>query len=57
MEEALSNMLSNIQDLLRKAGARMREALVETMAGTLDGGTGQEARRFFEHRGNYSPGK
>lgn len=53
MEEALSN----IQDLLRKAGTRMREALVETMAGTLDGGTGQEARRFFEHRGNHSPGK
>ena len=37
--------------LLRKTGARTREALVEAMGRALDAVTASDARGFFEHRG------
>jgi hypothetical protein len=37
--------------LLRKAGSRTREALLEAMGRALDAVTANDARGFFEHRG------
>ena len=41
--------------LLRRAGARTREALVEAMGRALDAVTARDARGFFEHRGYRTP--
>ncbi len=50
IEEAFAKLKS----LLRRAGARTREALVEAMGRALDAVTKSDARGFFEHCG-YRP--
>lgn len=42
---------SKIKNLLRKAGARVREALVEAIGKALSEVTEEDARAFFEHCG------
>ena len=37
--------------MMRKAGARTREALLEAMGRALDALRASDARGFFEHRG------
>jgi hypothetical protein len=37
--------------VLRRAGARARETLIEAMGRALDAVTASDARGFFEHRG------
>ena len=50
----IEEAFSKLKVLLRKAGARTREALVEAMGRALDAVTASDARGFFEHRG-YRP--
>ncbi|WP_273888875.1 IS630 family transposase [Rubrobacter naiadicus] len=50
VEEAFAK----IKALLRRAGARSREALIEEIGQALDAVTASDARGFFEHRG-YRP--
>jgi transposase len=50
IEEAFSKLTA----LLRKAGARTREALLEAMGRALDAVSASDAKGFFEHRG-YRP--
>ncbi len=50
IEEAFAKLKS----LLRRAGARTREALIEAMGRALDAVTPGDAEGFFEHRG-YRP--
>jgi hypothetical protein len=40
-----------VKGLLRRAGARTREALIEAMGKALDAVTAQDARGYFEHCG------
>jgi transposase len=47
----IEEAFSKIKGILRKAGARSREALVEAMGRALDAITSQDARSFFEHCG------
>jgi transposase len=47
----IEEAFSKIKSLLRKAGARSREALIEAMGKALDAITSQDARGFFEHCG------
>ena len=47
----IEEAFSKIKSLLRKAGARSREALIEAMGRALDAITSQDARGFFEHCG------
>ena len=50
----IEEAFAKIKALLRKAGARTREALLEAMGGALDAVSASDARGFFEHRG-YRP--
>ena len=50
----IEEAFSKLKALLRKAGARTREALVEAMGRALDAVTASDASGFFEHRG-YRP--
>ena len=50
IEEAFAKLKALLL-LLRKTGARTREALVEAMGRALDAVTASDARGFFEHRG------
>jgi len=50
----IEEAFSKLKALLRKAGARTREALLEAMGRALDAVTASDARGFFEHRG-YRP--
>ena len=50
----IEEAFSKLKALLRKAGARTREALMEAMGRALDAVTADDARGFFEHRG-YHP--
>jgi transposase len=50
----IEEAFAKLKALLRKAGARTREALIEAMGRTLDAVTASDARGFFEHRG-YRP--
>jgi transposase len=50
----IEEAFSKIKGLLRKAQARTREALVETMGWALSAVSSQDARGFFEHAG-YRP--
>src|SRR5215207_6360119 len=43
-----------LKALLRRAGARTREALMEAMGRALDAVTVKDARGFFEHRGYHA---
>ena len=47
----IEEAFSKIKNLLRKAGARVREALVEAIGEALCEVTGEDARAFFEHCG------
>jgi transposase len=50
----IEEAFAKLKVLLRKAGARTREALLEAMGRALDAVTPSDARGFFEHRG-YRP--
>lgn len=47
----IEEAFSKIKTLLRKAGARTREALVEALGWALDAVTARDAEGFFEHCG------
>jgi transposase len=47
----IEEAFSKLKALMRKAGARTREALLEAMGRALDAVTTSDARGFFEHRG------
>jgi transposase len=47
----IEEAFSKLKALLRKAGARTREALLEAMGRALEAVTANDARGFFEHRG------
>jgi transposase len=47
----IEEAFAKIKALLRKAGARTREALLEAMGEALDTVTASDVRGFFEHRG------
>jgi transposase len=50
----IEEAFSKLKALLRKAGARTREALIEAIGRALEALTASDARGFFEHRG-YRP--
>jgi transposase len=45
----IEEAFAKLKALLRRAGARTREALIEAMGRALDAVTGSDARGFFEH--------
>jgi transposase len=47
----IEEAFAKIKALLRKAGARTREALLEAMREALEAVTASDVRGFFEHRG------
>lgn len=47
----IEEAFAKVKALLRRAGARAREALVEAIGRGLDAVTSQDARGFFEHCG------
>jgi transposase len=47
----IEEAFAKLKTLLRKAGGRTREALLEAMGKALDAVTASDARDFFEHRG------
>ena len=49
----IEEAFSKVKGFLRKAGARSREALVETMGAALAAVGASDARSFFEHCGYY----
>ena len=51
----IEEAFAKLKALLRKAGARTREALIEAMGRALEAVTAQDARGFFEHRGYRAP--
>jgi transposase len=51
----IEEAFSKVKGLLRKAGARSREALVEAMGAALAAVGVSDARSFFEHCGYYQP--
>ena len=50
----IEEAFSKLKALLRRCGARTREALLEAMGRALEAVTASDARGFFEHRG-YRP--
>ena len=46
-----------MKGILRKVGARSREALIEAMGKALDAITSRDTRGFFEHCGYRSLGQ
>jgi transposase len=53
----IEQVFSKLKGLMRKAGARTREALIEAMGGALEAVTAQDARGFFGHCGYRSMGQ
>jgi transposase len=51
----IEEAFSKLKGLLRRIGARTREALIEAMGRALDAVTAEDARGFFEHRGYRLP--
>lgn len=47
----IEEAFAKLKALLRRAGARSREALIEAMGRALEAVTASDARGFFEHRG------
>jgi transposase len=47
----IEEAFAKLEGLLRQAGARSREVLIETIDEALDTVTASDARGFFEHRG------
>jgi transposase len=52
--DPIEEAFAKIKALLRKAGSRTREALLEAMGRALDGVRANDARGFFEHRGYHA---
>jgi transposase len=50
----IEEAFAKIKVLLRKAGARTREALIEAMGRALEAVTAKDAHGFFEHRGYHA---
>ena len=50
----IEEAFSKLKVLLRRAGARTREALLEAMGRALEAVTANDARGFFEHRGYHA---
>jgi transposase len=50
----IEEAFSKVKGLLRRTGARTREALIEAMGQALDAVTSRDARGFFEHCGYHS---
>jgi len=50
----IEQAFSKLKGLLRKSGARTREALVEAMGLALEAVSASDARGFFEHRGYHA---
>jgi len=50
----IEEAFAKLKVLLRRAGARSREALIEAMGRSLDAVTASDARGFFEHRGYHA---
>ena len=50
----IEEAFSKVKNLLRKAAARSKEALVEAMGAALSAITAEDARGYFEHAG-YHP--
>ncbi len=50
----IEEAFSKVKGLLRRTGARTREALIEAMGQALDAVTSRDAREFFEHCGYHS---
>jgi transposase len=50
----IEEVFSKLKALLRRAGARTREALLEAMGRALDAVTANDARGYFEHRGYHA---
>ena len=53
----IEEAFSKVKNVLRKAEARSREALVEAMGKALDAVTARDERRFFEHCGYRASGQ
>jgi transposase len=51
----IEEAFSKVKGLLRRTGARTREALIEAIGWALDAVTAEDARGFFEHRGYRLP--
>jgi transposase len=47
----IEEAFAKLKALLRKAGARSREVLIEAMGWALEALTARDSRNFFEHRG------
>ena len=50
----IEQAFAKLKALLRKAGARTRQALLEAMGRALDAVTASDARGFFEHCGYHT---
>ena len=50
----IEEAFAKIKALLRRAGARTREALIEAMGRALDAVRASDAQGFFEHRGYHA---
>jgi transposase len=50
----IEEAFAKLKALLRKAGARTREALIEVMGYALEAVTAKDARGFFEHCGYHA---
>lgn len=51
----IEEAFAKLKTLLRRAGARTRDALIEAMGQALDAVTARDASGFFEHRGYRTP--
>jgi transposase len=50
----IEGAFAKLKGLLRRAGARTREALLEATGRALEAVTAKDARGFFEHRGYHA---
>jgi transposase len=53
----IEEAFSKVKALLRRAGARTREALLKVLGAALDAVTARDTRGFFEHCGYRLPGQ
>ena len=53
----IEEAFSKVKALLRRAGARTREALLEALGAALDAVTARDTRGLFEHCGYRLPGQ
>ena len=50
----IEEAFAKLKGLLREAGARTREALIEAMGRALEAVKAKDARGYFEHRGYHT---